>query len=251
MDTANNELIRRIKAGEEDLIPPLWDQVRGSLHYYSYEYYRSHKSRCDTAGIDEHDLMQESYFAFLKTLSTYDVNRDYSFITHLRWPCKNHFAECVRLRGSKKKMDKLSGITISLDSSVSGENDLMYSETIPDPDAEEACRVIEHDQLQLEVRSAVARLPEREHTITNMYALQGHSFKDCSKTLGVKESTLRSQFNDAKRRLYSMPDIRRIWFDYYSSGLKGTGLKAYRNHGFTSSVESAPIKMLDFSRDNN
>lgn len=249
MDQSNEELVLRIKDGEEDLIPSLWDRILPSLRYYSSEYYRNHKARCDQVGIEEEDLMQESYFALLKALSTYEANRDYTFITHLRYPCRNHFAKCIKLRAARRTPDALNSTTISIDATVSADNDLMYAEVIPDPHAEEAFTEMERTQLrhevQHEVSCAVARLPERENTITVMHAFQGFSFTECSKVLNIKESTLRAQFSDARRKLRSMPNMRRIWFDYYGAGLKGTGLNAFRNRGFTSSVELTVIKMLD------
>ena len=53
MDIANEELVQKIKNGEDGLIPILWDRVMASLRYFSSEYYRSHRGQCDRADVEE------------------------------------------------------------------------------------------------------------------------------------------------------------------------------------------------------
>lgn len=79
---------------------------------------------------------------------------------------------------------------------------LMY-EPIEDSHFEEE-PVISDDQLVLEidrVRRAIHRLPDGFRMVFSLYLLEGYDHKEIAEILGITESTSKSQYNRAKKKL--------------------------------------------------
>lgn len=68
----------------------------------------------------------------------------------------------------------------------------MFSE-----EREEEIEIYTKDQLKY----ALNQLPNGYRVITNLYAIEGYSHKEISKLLGITESTSKSQYIRAKKRL--------------------------------------------------
>lgn len=241
----NEELVERIQTGETEYILILWDQIKPYTRSRVYRYFARLSSRCAVAGVQSEDLIQESYLALLDAIETYKTDCGYYFISHLKYRLQNQFNHTARLRLASQRDDILNRDRLDIVSRISEESALMFAEVIPDKTAEEAFGEVELSQLQRVVRNEIDKLPEDLRDITILYMICGHSFAKCSEILGVKEGTLRGRFDNARKHLRRNMILRNLYFDYYSEGLKGTGLTAYRNHAFTSSTESAVLRKLE------
>jgi RNA polymerase sigma factor (sigma-70 family) len=65
----------------------------------------------------------------------------------------------------------------------------------------------EHDELPLtikDVEKAMAQLPEGGRIIFSLYLLEGYDHVEISEILGITESTSKSQFMRAKRKVYEI-----------------------------------------------
>lgn len=67
----NEQLAIRIKEGDKDLIPQLWDNVSKLLKSLCNKLHITSIEKCTKAGVTIDDIFQESYFAMLDAVEYY------------------------------------------------------------------------------------------------------------------------------------------------------------------------------------
>ena len=70
-ELSNEELAMRIKNGEKELLPTLWEQVKNLIAWKAQRYF-NHCSTLGTLHYELDDLIQESYFAMLQAIEYYE-----------------------------------------------------------------------------------------------------------------------------------------------------------------------------------
>lgn len=73
-------------------------------------------------------------------------------------------------------------------------------ELVADPEPEEQEFPFTADQ----VRTAILQLPDGYRTVLSLYLLEGYDHEEIGEILGISESTSKSQFSRAKRKLLSI-----------------------------------------------
>ena len=120
----NEEMAVRIKNGETQLIESLWLNIEKLARSYSNRYYNKKREICIRSSVDQEDLYQVSYFAFLEAVRYYNTEKGYKFTTFLTLPLKKQFY----------KLTNQKVVSISLDDVT--ENGFSLNDTLLDEHAE-------------------------------------------------------------------------------------------------------------------
>ena len=105
---------------------------------------------------------------------------------------------------------------------------------------------IERDELKTVLWGIVDKLHGKEPDVLHLRYEQGKTLNECGKELGISGERVRQYEVSGMRRIRKtkrrelQPYIEDIIF---SQGLKGTGLKSFKNSGFESAVERAVIRI--------
>lgn len=254
--TTNEELVQLIRDGRKDLIPQLWDQVY--LFICKMAKKRLIRETEYTKQLED-DLVNESYFDFLLAIDGYKPDSEASFLHYLTYHLKNSFNRALGVRTQKDKRDPMHS-AVRLDAPIEGTEDLTFQDMIVDHMAEEQYRFIENEDFWRDVHDlleeAIYSVTSRE--VQEVFLIMLH--ENCN----AAEACRRAEVPEERRKsAYSMHttglwNIRRylrgrarkrcrqVGIDeYFSMGLQGSGLSAYRRNVFTSSTEMAAIRLAD------
>lgn len=248
----NEELVLLIQEGKSEYIPQLWEQV------YKFISMRADRYLCyypDNYASLKEDMINESYFQFLKAVDHYDQSQG-SFINFLSYYLNNAFkVALIGGRTGRAQRDPLNNY-IGFDAPVTDAEDLTIADTLPDEASEAYYRRLEDEdfwgsvsKLLGDVISQVKDETGRE-LVWYMYS-HNCSIKEASQALygadpvtyehyrkALKEIRMLMKYSAVKKR------VELIGLDDYIS-YTGTGLNAYKNRCFTSSVEAAAVKRVD------
>jgi len=169
---SNEELAERIRDGEKELIPELWDGVKGFIHQQAFRYFR----RCPGRGGTElEDLVQSSFIAMMNAVEHYTKVRGCGFLTFLDFYLLHEFRKCFGIYA--KRPDPLNGIKDkdgkfrlprSLDEPIAEDRgDGILADTVPDPrdQYETAERRMWLEQLKAALDAAMDQLPGEQRTV--------------------------------------------------------------------------------------
>ena len=154
------ELVPRIQAGERELIPELWAQVRRLVLHMAHKRLRATNG---AGGVTLDDLMQAGFLGFLEAVRAYDPSAGFRFTSYLTYPVKTAFSEAEGRRSEKQKRDPIF-FSVSIDVPLDereGEP-LTLADVIPDPQAEEA---LESVGVWDTLHRAVESLPEAQRVV--------------------------------------------------------------------------------------
>ena len=246
-DQYNNEqLVKLIQEGNDDLIPVLWEQVERFIHLRA----NLKAKEMDKEELTE-DLYHEGFFALIKAINGFNPSSGASFIHYLSFHLKNSFNTALGLRGTRKQNDPLHN-AISFDIPLNAEEDTTLKDLIVDPGSEEPLRSIEDTDYYRNIESilskAITAIPNKDEnrllrfmfdngfgTITVSYA---------GKVLGLNnpQSKYRNALKYLRTYLTLYVDVKK---ELLLAGLDvscyGSSVHSYRR-SFTSSVERVALK---------
>lgn len=186
---SNEELAERIRDGEAELIPELWENVKGFVRHQAYKYNRRYPGR---GGAEPGDLVQSAYFAMLTSVQDFRREKGFPFMAFLMNDLKTEFSRCFGFYSSR---DALNRRPLSLDAPIAedkGERTL--ADNIQDPTEnaiEEVEREIWLEQLRSALDAAMDQLPQdQRQTLKNRY-YQGKTLEDTSTASGIPEAEVR------------------------------------------------------------
>lgn len=237
---SNEELAARIQAGERELIPELWEQVR---RFVWQQAQRRYVLTDGYGGVEVEDLAQSGFLAVLEAVEDFKPEGDYKFLTYLGYRLKNAFAEAGGYR--KRKRDPLNNCT-SLDTPLDDSQD---SDTLLDLQAdpanymEDAERRIWLEQLLAALERPLADLTdEQRETLHRRYWLN-QTLEGSAAASGVdkeivikRERTALKQIRKRKHQ-YGLDQFVEERTPYYTH----VGVSAF-NATHTSAVELAVLK---------
>lgn len=125
------EIVARIKAGETDLLPTLWERVEGFVKKKANYFLYGHSV---TYGMDFDDLCQEGFFAVLDAVKNYDpATCSCHFKSYLATVISRRYLNLVYVRpgsdiGPKNPIDR----SVSLDLPVGDEDGETIADTLTD-----------------------------------------------------------------------------------------------------------------------
>lgn len=240
----NEQLASFIKqGGNDELIPILWENVKGVLYKLSKRYYNAYDEVLSSYGITLWDIRQQAYNAFLKAIEGYSEDKGYKFITYLKYPFKN----AVRAMLTKDLLNRAD----SLNAIIPGDGkDTEQGELVPDEHALDFVEQIERAEevkiIQQTVHKAIDALPEQEGELIKEYHLKGRTYADIAADKGISRERVRQICGSGLRHLRGNKDIRRLgrYLDYGSSAAYHNTLGGFSRYGM-SNVERIAIKRAD------
>ncbi len=252
----NEELVQLIQDGQAEYIPQLWDQV------YLFICRMAKKRLIGEDGYAwqlEDDLVNESYFSFLEAIDGFKPDGGASFLTYLEFHLRNSFNRVLGIRTQKDRRNPMR-YAASLDAPIEGAEDLTLKDMIIDHMSEEDYRFVEDDAFWQDVHELLEEtiLAATSGRIQEAFLTMLHencTFPEACRKMGIQEEKQRSMYTmhttglrhirlQLKGRAWQR--CRKIGIDeYLSIGLCGSGLNAWKRHGFTSSTELAAIRLTD------
>ena len=237
---SNEELAARIQAGERELIPELWEQVRRFVWMKA----RSRYLLTDGyGGVEVEDLAQSGFLALLEAVESFEPEGEYKFLTYLSYHLKTAFAESGGYRSLKR--DPLNSCT-SLDTPLDDSQDsdtLLDLQADPADNFEDVEQRLWLQQLHNALERAMNDLPERQRDTLHRRYWKGETLRDISKTEGVAIEAVRQWEKRAfrsikrKRNRYGLDQFLEARTPYYAP----VGPSSF-NTTHTSAVELAVLK---------
>ncbi len=172
MDGITNKLIEQCRQGNR--------AAQKQLYYLSKDKLKRVALRYCKVVEDAQDAMQNAYVKIFKSIDYFDSNKG-SFYT---WSTKILVNECIMVLRKRKKMD-LAGL-----------------DQVPEVGYE--IKNLDAMTIQ-EIRKAMDHLNEDHRLVLNMLLFDELTYKEMSKLLGIKESSVRSKVTRARMQL------KKIW----------------------------------------
>ena len=246
-DQYNNEqLVKLIQEGNDDLIPVLWEQVERFIHLRA----NLKAKEMDKEELTE-DLYHEGFFALIKAIKGFNPSSGASFIHYLSFHLKNSFNTALGLRGTRKQNDPLHN-AISFDIPLNAEEDTTLKDLIVDPGSEEPLRSIEDTDYYRNIESilskAITAIPNKDENRLLRYMFDNGfgtiTVSYAGKVLGLNnpQSKYRNALKYLRTYLTLYVDVKK---ELLLAGLDvtcyGSSVHSYRR-SFTSSVERVALK---------
>jgi RNA polymerase sigma factor (sigma-70 family) len=240
----NEELVERIQRGEADLVPRLWEQVRGLVCQYAFRFFRQRRKRCDAFGVTVDDLIQESYFAFCYAVQAYNPYKGFRFTNYLNFPLKTCFKKATG--GIRDNKFESRNPCASLDAQIDkyGDNDATLVDTVRDENAEAPFEAVEdavvNSQLREVLNGILSALPENERDVLKRHYYRGQTLWQIAEQTGDDPKHVRQLGLRGLQKLRSPANMERLMSvqDVIDTTYKAGGLQRFRNTGY-SSVELA------------
>lgn len=208
MSICNEQLAIEIKAGNPDLLIPLWEQVKPYICKQARRWISSFNG---LHGIEQDDLIHAGYFAMLQAIDTFDAERSgVSFIGLLSFYLRKQFSSVYGLQSAAGKNDAIH-VSVSLDTPISENEDTSISELIPDAKSQIPFeQIAQRDYIAYLHKALDAILdtlptPYREIIVLRYYGNQAIS--TIAAAIGMSEKEARAAEKKAKRLLRTPSNI--------------------------------------------
>lgn len=214
----NEELVFRIQQGERDLLPQLWEGVRG----YVAKTARSYMVIYDGLyGVEFDDLIQSGFLAMVAAVESYEP-KDAKFTTWLTYHLKTAFAEAANRRTKSQRKNPLHSAS-SLMEPVPGAEDgeMMLMDTIPAPDAfEEVEAKIYREQLRADLEAVLSTIPAANADVLRLHFFDGVELSEIASERGVSNEAVSARKREGLRNMRQKVNTS-----------QGARLKAYIENG--------------------
>ena len=247
----NEELAMQIQAGNDSLLPDLWEQVKGLIFHKSYKFYNANNERCIASGTTAADLIQEGFFAVLDAVKAYDPGKSYKFTAFLNYPLMNRFRVITGGRGNNRR-EPLNH-AVSLDVPIDDDFDTTLADTLPDDNAAAPFETVIDDVANTQLRTALdeclSTLHENERDVIERRYYGNHTRQHIADDTGRKYSTVvrleekgivKLRRSENKQRIYAVVERELI----ESISFRASGLRRFRE-SMKSSVELALERLED------
>lgn len=210
---SNEELAERIKAGEKELLPILWGQIRNLIALFATRYYMTAQQRY-SAYVDNEDFIQCGYFAMIEALNAYDPEKQFRFTSYLKYrytDCVNKMLGIRRVRSDRGRIWELPPDPASLNKEMQqGEGDELEEFVFDDSTDPE--RIVEQRELSKLIAAALEDLSQKQRAVIQGVFFDEKStaqlaeelgFTDAQQTFRVKNKALNIlSKNEPLRRYY-------------------------------------------------
>ena len=202
---SNEELAMKIKAGEKELIPVLWEQIKRLIWRKAWGLWVNWQERCQDMGVEYGDICQAGFFAMMKAVETYDPCGEYAFTTYLNFPMKSEFSKLIGKRTTKEDAIAHSR---RFESQISSDKDgdalTLYS-TLADTSAESDMEGVIELEYAHSLRDALEKAlnklsPKWAHIVRSRY-FEGKSGVEVAAELGLTGARIHNIEREAFRKL--------------------------------------------------
>ena len=210
---SNEELAVAIQSEEKDLIPLLWDNIQKLAFMLSEKAYKRNEQKFINAGIQQEDIKQTSYLAFMDAIKGFDSCKGALFTTYYGYHLKKYIT--LLLRGntalnSSTSLDELREISDS--------EEISLYEIIEDETAQENFRKAEETDyniyLSRVVSEAIADLPPIQRDIIKKYYFEFMTLRQIASELNITVEAVRSTKNRALKHLRKNKRLLSLYGEY-------------------------------------
>ena len=254
---SNEDLAERIKQGERQYIPELWEQTRKLLYSFAFKYYTRYSERFAACGITLEDLQQECFIILLNMVEAYDPNKDYKLNTYMKYQFKCHLRTLLRVGGNYAE-EPLNACN-SLSDRIIGLSDeeITIADTLEDEAAELAYtdvdELIYQHQMRLALNEAMstALTPEQIRIIVERY-YNYRTLAEVGELMNITSGAARERERNALRDLRRYNNVTKKLESFRTEiitehAYKYTGLSSFK-YNLSSSVERTFEKMERLER---
>ncbi len=171
---ATIQLIESCKRGERKAQAELYKQYAKAMYSLCL--------RITNHADEAEDVLQEAFLAVFSRLGSF--RGEASFGAWLKRIVVNTAINSVR----KKRLDTTS---------FEKEGDFLDEKTENEPEIDESALVFQVER----VKKAVTQLPDGFRMVLSLYLFEGYDHVEIAQILGITESTSKSQYNRAKKKL--------------------------------------------------
>lgn len=233
MSMTQEEMCVLIQTGtRQDLIPALWESVQKLYTQKAYRYYSSHRERCTECGIEQEDIQQQAFFAFLESIEAYEPERGLRFVSYINYPFMRQMQELLGYRLSAGRNDALNG-SGSLDKEI--ENDdgggSTLHDIVPDVHSLEFIEQLDADSVAEMVRAEVRKLPDRLCFVIEKSYFDGLTLGEIGEQLHITHTRAAQLRQQALRQLAKSRNLAELHSAFYHTN-KLRRLESQSRHSF-------------------
>lgn len=246
----NEELTCCIQNGQDVYIPQLWGKVEGFIGMQAGKCLGNFPAHY--RGLRE-DMVNEAYFYFLKAVETFDPGKG-AFTTWLSWHVRRAFMSVLLGGTGRRQREDPLNAAVSLDAPLGDADGLTLSDTLIDDGAEAYFRRMEDEDFWLSVNELLGeaighiRDGKGRELVRHMFN-NGSTIGAASKALYGDVPVPYEHYRKAIRQLRHYLNYSTVRERMGASGLddyiRGWGVRAWKKHGFTSSVEHMAVKRVE------
>ena len=230
--STNEELVLMIQGGDREQLPELWEQVK---RFCFMTIYRYRDLARDNIAVSMEDLQQECYVAMEDAAARFKPEAG-GFLTILQLCVRGRCRAALGLIGRPRNEHYYKD---SIDEPGMGKDTRTLADKLEDTTLPGMTDEMELDELQKDVRQAVARLPYGEDEIMRRHYLEGESISAIAEARGVTPGRIQAKKLIALDRLREDPQIK--GYDEQSH-FKYKSVYGFRESG-SSVVEDAVLQM--------
>ena len=246
----NEALVARIKAGEPELMGQLWEQCKRLLWALMRREISGKTERLAQAGVTVEDLEQEVYFALHEAVKAYDPADGYLFTSYLKYPVRKAVFNAIGLRTQRTAHEPLAK-AISLDQPLSDDDAGSGTrlELLADPASADLFDQIEKDDytrhLHDDMELAISELTERKRRVIRGIFYDYKTMEQIAVEEGVSVECIRQNKDDSLHTMSRSEWLKAYRADIIQSYSLHSGYQNFKNHGYTSGVERAALKLVE------
>jgi RNA polymerase sigma factor (sigma-70 family) len=204
----NEELAARIKAGETELMPILWEQTKRFAYKMANKFYWFHYDRCKELGVELADLEQEAYLGIHIAVEKYKPEKGVKFLTYAAYRLKSSFTIAAHLHNGKDRYHETKFEDVTVCEGNAGE-DVTLEDTIADTQAEEDMQdFIEQEarqdylsNLHTAFQEAFASMRETQRGAVTACLVLGMSGREYARQRGVSHQAVYTARESGLRKL--------------------------------------------------
>ena len=229
---SNEELALIIQAGDREQLPALWEQT----HLFCYKIiHRYTDAAASNVAVSIEDLKQECYIAMVDAVGHFNPDLG-GFLNILNFYVRKHCRAALGLLGRTRNEHYYK---LPLDAPLRDGDTMTLADVLEDDTLPGMTDELEREELQRDVREAVARLPFGDDEIMRRYYFEGASIKALADERGVTACRIQQRKLDALERLRSDQRLQEYAeINFY----RHKGVKAFRESG-SSVVEDLVLQM--------
>lgn len=185
----NEELVKRIKEGQTDLINDLWAQIERFVRSYTIKLYNTWYDRCQSMGLEIDDLYQIGALVLNSSIQYFSLDKGTKFLTIYTYFLKNQFYKEIKVNysGSKRYIKPICDL--SLDERIYTDSDITLGDMLVDNSVESAYTAYENyefnNQLHNQLKLAMQFLSTNERLVIDKYYNSKMRMSDIAQLLSI------------------------------------------------------------------
>lgn len=249
----NEELVKKIKDGQNELMSDLWAQIEPFVNLQAYKFVTGPQSEnCARAGVEREDLFCAGYFALEPAIRAFAPEKDFKFLTYFKWHLLKIFYKEIKVHKSGEKWynsrDALAQ-SESIDKEIYEDKDgagLTIADITPDEDAKAQFESFKEEQynrqLRADLEEAISSLNPRDAQIIRDYYFNELAIEMIAQKLNANAYSIKSARVRALKKLQVHKALASYREEIAGMAYTASSFGAFKNTG-ASSTERIVMKL--------